>query len=311
MKLSDISDAISEVVSEAASSVVTIFTRRVSYDELLRPVPVTGSGSGFVVAQDGFVITNYHVVAGASEAVVLLPGGATSRAAVLAGDRTRDLALLKVDASGLRPARLGDSSSLRVGELVFAIGSPLGLPGPTVTMGIVSAVGRSIAGEEGVYLEDLIQTDAAINPGNSGGPLINSRGEVVGVTTAIIPYAQGVGFAIPVNSVKRFLNMVSRFGRAVTPVIGVKVVQLTPELSAYYGIAVDRGLMVVDVVPGSPADEAGLAPGDVIVEAGGRELRGVSDLRSVLEERLDKGEVELTIVRGGRRSKVRVGIALQ
>lgn len=311
MRLADVSREISEVVREAAASVVTIFTRRVAYDEFLRPVPVTGAGSGFVVDSEGFAVNNFHVVSGAREVDVLLPGGRTVKGVVVASDRRRDLALVKVLAGGLRPLRLGDSDRVQVGELVFAIGSPLGMPGPTVTMGIVSAVGRTIVGEGGVYLEDLIQTDAAINPGNSGGPLVDAGGEAVGVTTAIVPYAQGVGFAIPINAVRRFLSLVARYGRPVSPFIGVYVVPLSPELSSYYGIGADRGLLVVRVVPGSPAEEAGLAEGDVIAEADGRPLSRVSDLRAALEDDLERGYVELTVLRGSRRLRARVGIAVE
>jgi len=314
ISLSDISKLVAEVVQSVVDSVITVYIHRIELSALLLPIGVTGAGSGFIIDKRGYAVTNYHVIRGARDVRVLLPWGEETRAEVLAADRLRDIALIKVlTSTPLKPIPLGDSDKLRVGELVFVVGSPLGLPGPTATMGIVSAIGRTIRGtdEEGreVILEDLIQTDAAINPGNSGGPLINASGEAVGVTTAIIPYAQGVGFAIPINAVKSFLAMLERFGRPVIPFIGVYVTPITRELAYHYGLPTQRGLLVVRVVRGSPAYSAGIREGDLIVEVNEREVTSVRDLRKEIENSVERGYVDLRIIRDSRSYTVRCGIS--
>ncbi|MEM3948292.1 MAG: trypsin-like peptidase domain-containing protein, partial [Zestosphaera sp.] len=227
----------------------------------------------------------------------LMPKRGKERAKVLVTDPYRDLALLRVGVEDVEPLPLGDSDDLKVGDLVFAIGSPLGLPGPSVSMGVVSALGRTIMGEN-IALEDLIQTDAAINPGNSGGPLVNVEGKAVGVATAIIPYAQGIGFAIPINTVKRFVQMIKEYGGVVRAWLGVYVTPLTEEAIKLYDLPVSEGVVVVNVVPGSPADRQGLTVGDIIVEAGGKPVRKVSDLRAAVEGNIESECVDLKIVRG-------------
>ncbi len=310
MRLEDISEAISEVIDSAMNSVVTISTVRIALDALFGLAPVKGVGSGFIIDERGFIVTNNHVIQGASKVMVILPGGESIDGEVIAGDPYRDLALVKISIGGLKPIRMGDSDKIRVGEIVFALGSPLGLPGPTVTMGVVSAVGRTIAAED-IVLEDLIQTDAAINPGNSGGPLINASGEAIGVTTAIVPFAQGIGFAIPINTVRRFLEMVSRFGRSVMAFIGVYVAPLTSKTARAVRFPVSNGLVVVGVVRGGPAYRVGIRRGDIIVRANGKDLYRVSDLRTIVEESVDKGYVELEIYRDGRTYRVEVPIVVE
>ncbi|MEM1921307.1 MAG: trypsin-like peptidase domain-containing protein, partial [Desulfurococcaceae archaeon] len=208
------SDSIANIVERVIDSVVTISTARITFDLFSFGFrELRGIGSGFVITRDGYIITNYHVVKDARTVDIYFRDGLSMRGDVVATDPYRDLALLKIDMN-TKPVSLGDSDSIRIGEIVLAIGSPFGLMGPTVTMGVVSAVGRTIIGEN-IILEDLIQTDAAINPGNSGGPLINTEGKAIAVATAIIPYAQGIGFAIPINSVKRFIDMLNKYGRPV------------------------------------------------------------------------------------------------
>lgn len=310
MKLSDISSLVSEVVEDVARGVVTIFTVTPQIDHFLGVRRVEGAGSGFVIDSEGLIITNGHVVRGATKISVMYPGGNKSIGEVVALDPYRDLALLRVDKRGLYALKLGDSDKIKVGELVFAIGSPLGLPGPTVSMGVVSAVGRSIMGRN-VVLEDMIQTDAAINPGNSGGPLVDSRGEVVGVTTAIIPYAQGIGFAIPINTVKRFVEMLKKYGRPVRGWIGVYVTQLTPDISAAYNLPLTKGLLVVKVVPGSPAYNRGVREGDIIVSVDSTSVEKPRDLRHVIEESIDKGRVKLEILRENIKYRIEIPIVLE
>jgi S1-C subfamily serine protease len=206
--------------------------------------------------------------------------------------------------------KLGDSNRIEVGEIVLAIGSPLGLLENSVTMGVVSAVGRTLTTQE-IILEDVIQTDAAINPGNSGGPLVNLNGEAIGVTTAIIPFAQGIGFAIPINAVKRFIEMVSKYGRPLRAWIGVYVAPLNPTMAALYKIPVNEGLLVIRVVPGSPADRRGIVEGDIIVSANGRSVRRTSELREAIEESIDKGSVTLQVQRGRKTFEVDVEIIVE
>lgn len=295
MKLSDFSNEIVNLVERIKDGVVSIVTTRISVDSFYRATPIKGVGSGFIINSDGYIITNNHVVRGLSKVNVIMPNGDKFVAKIVSTDPLKDLALLKIDTKTI-PLRLGDSDKIRIGEIVLAIGSPLGLPGPNVTMGVVSATGRNIEGE-GIILEDLIQTDAAINPGNSGGPLINLEGEVMGVTTAMIPYAQGISFAIPINSVKRFLYMIAKYGRPIHPRIGVYIIAVTPQLRTMYGLPVDKGLMVVRVQFGSPAYYTGIREGDIILEADGKELRTAKDLRRVIEESIDKGKITLKILK--------------
>lgn len=310
MDLRELSDRIADIVEKVRESVVTISTVKISIDDLFGLAPVKGVGSGFVVHSRGYIVTNSHVISHASRVFVIMPNGESIEGEVLASDPQRDLALLRVDAENLKPLKLGDSDKIKVGEIVFAIGSPLGLPGSSITMGIVSAVNRTIVGEN-IILEDLIQTDAAINPGNSGGPLVNVEGESIGVTTAIIPYAQGIGFAIPINTVKRFLDMLARFGKPVTAWIGVYVAPLNKQTAIMYRLPVEEGLVVVDVVRGGPAYSVGIRRGDIIVKANNKKVVNARDLRSVVEDSIEKGYVVLEIIRGSRTYTIEVPMVVE
>ncbi|MFQ5762951.1 MAG: S1C family serine protease, partial [Candidatus Bathyarchaeia archaeon] len=205
-------------MSKVAPSVVNISTVRLIRDYYFNVHPVTGMGSGVILDEKGFIATNRHVVAGASETIVTTTDGKKFKGMVVGSDASTDLALLRVGGEKLLPAELGDSDNLKVGKLAIAIGNPFGfmLGGPTVTIGVVSALHRHIQAEDRV-MEDLIQTDAAINPGNSGGPLVESAGKVIGINTAMIPFAQGIGFAIPVNTVKRVTDELAQYGRVIRP----------------------------------------------------------------------------------------------
>ncbi|MCS7132454.1 MAG: trypsin-like peptidase domain-containing protein [Nitrososphaeria archaeon] len=307
--LEHISKEINNLVEEVWGSVASVITTRVRMDAFLRLIPVRGVGSAFVVSSDGYLATNNHVVAEA-ESIELLVGGRSLEGRVVARSPSRDISLLKVMESGLKPLKLGNSDEIEVGELVLAIGSPLGLPGPNVSLGVVSAVGRTIEGE-GFILEDLIQTDAAINPGNSGGPLLNMRGEVVGMTTAMIPYAQGIGFAIPINAIKRFMEMVSKHGRALRPWIGVITMPLNEHIARYLSLGVSEGLLIIRTIRESPAYLYGIREGDVIVEADGHEVRRISDLRRILEDSMEKGRIKLKVVRERRALELEVPVAIE
>jgi S1-C subfamily serine protease len=305
--LKDFNEHVIKVVNEVSRGVVTITTVKLGFESIFGTVPIRGLGSGFLIGEN-IIVTNAHVVSDARIVDVIFFDGSRFDGRVLIADTYRDVALVSVEnvPKGIKPLSLGDSDQLRVGEIVFAVGSPLGLPGPTVTMGVVSAVGRNIVGEN-VALEDLIQTDAAINPGNSGGPLINVDGMVVGMVTAIIPYAQGVGFAIPINTVKRVLEMIEAYGRPVRAMIGVYAASITPQLASAYRLPLKRGLLIVRVIPGTPAYEARIAPGDIITKIASKEVSDVRELRRAVEDSIMQGYVELEVYRQGygyRRVKV-------
>ncbi len=265
----------------------------------------TASGSGVVVDPEGLVVTNEHVVRGAGAISVSLSDGSTAEARRVGSDPLTDLALVKVEA-GRRPwAPMGDSARLAPGQFVVAIGNALGLPGePTVSLGVVSAVHRPLPGADFVF-EGLLQTDAAINPGNSGGPLATLRGEVVGVTSAIVPFAQGVGFAVPSGTVRRVVEQLRRQGRVVRPWLGLSVAPVPPPATFANARPVRPGLLVARVARGGPADRAGVRPGDVLIRLGSTGLRRLRDLLEPLAALPIGSEVELALARG-RQERVAV-----
>ena len=271
---------------------------------------VLSAGSGVIIdAARGYVVTNNHVIEGADRIVVTLEDGRSFAARVVGRDPATDLAVLQIPAEGLSELPLGDSDRLRVGDVVLAIGNPFGL-GQTVTSGIVSALGRSGLTPEG--FEDFIQTDAAINPGNSGGALVNSRGELVGINTAIITPAGGnvgIGFAVPSNMVRAVVEQLIRYGEVRRGRIGVVIQDLTPDLAAAMGIDARKGAVVSAVEPGSPAQRAGLRPGDVIVAIDGKPVEGARDLRTAVALVEAGRELELEILRNGTALTLRVQVA--
>jgi serine protease Do len=273
------------------------------------PRRMRGLGSGFVINAGGYVVTNNHVVDGATEIRVKFADGRELPGKVIGRDAKTDLALLKVEATGLPVIPLGDSARLEVGEPVMAIGNPFGLE-QTVTTGIVSATGRAIGA--GPY-DDFIQTDASINPGNSGGPLINARGEVVGVNTAIASGGSGgsvgIGFAIPTNLVKPVVTQLASAGHVVRGWLGVSIQSLTPELAKTFGSTDAAGALVSSVADGSPAQRAGLKQGDVITRYDGRPLARWSDLPRAVAETPVGREVPLAVLRDGKRVTLTVKVA--
>lgn len=266
-----------------------------------RPRPQLSAGSGVIVdAQSGYVLTNHHVVKNAEEIVVTLKDRREYRAQLVGSDAGTDIALLKVDALGLQALKFGDSDQLSVGDFVVAIGNPFGL-GQTVTSGIVSALGRSGLDIEGY--EDFIQTDASINPGNSGGALVNLRGELVGINTAIIGPSGanvGIGFAVPSNMVRAVMAQLAKHGEVRRGVLGVTSQDLTPDLAQSLKVSAKEGAAVVEVARGSVAERAGLKHGDVIVTINGRAVRSSLDLRNQLGLVPVGEEVELKVQREGR-----------
>jgi S1-C subfamily serine protease len=244
-----------------------------------------GSGSGFIISPDGLVMTNSHVVHGASKIEVVLNDGRRPDAHLLGEDPENDLAILRIYAPNLTPVRLAESKQVRVGQLAIAIGNPYGFD-CTVTAGVVSALGRSFRSQSGRLMDNIIQTDAALNPGNSGGPLVNSRGEVIGVNTAVILPAQGLCFAIAIDTAKYIAGWLVKDGRIRRSYIGVggQNVKVHRKVVRYYQLPVESGLLVVSVEPGSPAEKAGLREGDVIVEFNSAPLPDVDALHRLLNE---------------------------
>jgi S1-C subfamily serine protease len=279
--------------------VVALRTRTLSLGDFLRPVPGEGAGTGFVIAPDGVIVTNNHVVAGAQTIEVVFADDRKMPARVLGRDPTTDLAVLKVDASDLPVAALGDSGVLKVGDDVVAIGNALALEGgPTVTRGIVSAEDRTITAENGVRLEHVIQTDTAINPGNSGGPLVNSAGEVVGINTAVAGDAQNIGFSIAINAAKPIIEELRQGTTRSRPFLGVKMFTVTPSIAQELGIKVESGALVADVTAGSGAEVAGLRNGDVITSIDGKEVKTAEDVTSAVNTHKPGDEIKVTYRRG-------------
>ncbi|MCX2728323.1 trypsin-like peptidase domain-containing protein [Thermomicrobium sp. 4228-Ro] len=265
-----------------------------------------GVGSGVIFDARGYILTNDHVIAGAQEIQVVLGDGRQFTGRVVGRSPANDIAVVKIDGENLPVATLGDSDQLRVGQWVVAIGNALGLEGgPTVTAGVVSALNRTITPSPGeAAFGPLIQTDAAINPGNSGGPLVNLQGEVVGINTAKIQTAEGIGFAIPINKAKEIVQQLLE--ARPRPYLGITSVSVTPALAAAYGLPVSRGVLVVDVESGGPADQAGIQPGDIIVRLDDREIANGDDLQAALGIHQPGDEVTLVVNRNGREISLRV-----
>jgi S1-C subfamily serine protease len=290
-------------------------------------VPQQGQGSGFILDRAGHVLTNYHVVEGANRGVkVMLSNKKTYDAKVIGTDRVHDLALLQIDAPNLQPVTLADSGDLAVGQKVYAIGNPFGLAG-TMTRGIISSIRTlpSARGSENAPIEDAIQTDAAINPGNSGGPLLNSRGEVIGINTMIASngadQSSGIGFAIPINTAKAVLADLTRYGRVKRPSLGIVSFGIGPDLASQMGLAADAGVLIQKVNPGGAAERAGLRGGneqayvgnmpillggDLIVAIDGQEVTDPQDISAIMNKHQPGDTVSVTIFRGRKQMTVKL-----
>lgn len=296
---------------DAYSRVVTTVAERVSPAVVRIQVESArgrgGSGSGFVFTPDGFIITNSHVVHGSAIIKALTPDAGEFNAQLIGEDPDTDLAVLRIDAPGLRTVQLGDSRKIRVGQLVVAIGNPYGFQ-HTVTAGVVSALGRSLRSQSGRLIDDVIQTDAALNPGNSGGPLVNAAGEVIGVNTATILPAQGLCFAISVNTAQFIASSLIRHGVVRRSYIGVQAqtVTLNRVIARHYDLQNATGALVLAPEPGSPAANAGLQEGDVIVALEGEPVEGVDVLHRLLSEERIGMSTRLTVLRGSKRVEFRV-----
>jgi Do/DeqQ family serine protease len=282
------------------------------YDRYFGQIPPSereraGVGSGVIIDAQGHILTNLHVIKGADEITVRLHNKKELKGKVVGTDAKTDLAVIRIPtAESVVPAPLGDSDRLNVGEWAIAIGSPFGLE-QTVTVGVISATGRSEVGI--VPYENFIQTDASINPGNSGGPLLNFRGEIIGINTAIVSTGQGIGFAIPINVAQRVANQLIAKGKVVRGWLGVSLQPITPDLAKALGASGDKGTVIARVLPGSPAEKAGLAPNDLILRFGDVTVEDVHHLqRLVLDAPVDR-PVTLRLVRNGKETSVTVTIA--
>jgi serine protease Do len=298
--LSTDENAVLDIIEKVSKSVVNISTIKLVHNIFYQAVPVGGMGSGTIIDPDGLILTNNHVVGGAEKINVTLWNNQVLEGTIAGSCAIHDIAVVKVIGKNLPSALLGDSDKLRVGQRVYAIGNPFGLAGgPSVTSGVVSAVNRTIQSERGL-IEDLVQTDASINPGNSGGPLVDMAGKVVAINTAIIPYAQGIGFAIPINSAKSCTDDVLNEGAAKKPWLGIVGLSITQEIARYYNLPTDHGILVTKVADGSPAEAADMADGDIILQIGNVELRKIEDLVAQVRKRKVGEKVTILALRDGR-----------
>lgn len=306
MTLTSIEDQITEAVAKLEESVVSIDSTRLARDYRFGVVPLEGQATGVIIDENGYIVTNNHVIDDAARVQVTLKDGRTFTGEVVGTDPATDVALIRVDANNLPAAKLGDSEKLKTGQIVLAVGNALGLPGaPTVSMGVISALGRPLPGTDFV-LEGLIQTDASINPGNSGGPLADLNANVIGINTAMIPFAQGVGFAIPAHTVQRVIEQILENGRVVRPWLGISGVDMNPALARRYNLPLESGVLLVEIGRESPAYEAGLRVGDILVRMGDQEIKDMKDLVLALSK-LSIGDVlKIALVRMGRKYETSV-----
>jgi S1-C subfamily serine protease len=318
------------VYKRALPSVVNITSTQVAYDFFYQPVPEQGQGSGFIIDKQGHILTNNHVVEGAQSVEVTLSDRKNYKASVLGTDKAHDIALLQINnAPDLQPATLADSTHLMVGQRVYAIGNPFGFQG-TMTRGIISAL-RSVQLPSGMKIDNAIQTDASVNPGNSGGPLLNSHGEVIGITTMIASnpnggaeQSAGIGFAIPISTAKAVLDDFARYGRVRRPSMDVVTLEISPDLAQQVGLPADYGVLIQRVLPNGAADRAGLhggsqraylgfmpivLGGDLIVAIDGQEVTSKQDLSNALNTHHAGDTITVTVFRGQRRMNMKVTLS--
>lgn len=292
------SRAVTDVVAKVSPALAHIRVKKKAPRRPGAPREMEGAGSGFVITPDGYIVTNSHVVDGADRVEVNLADGTSCVAVIVGQDPATDIALLRVDGSALPMVELGDSDRLRVGQVAIALGSPMGFQS-TVTAGVISALGRSLRSKTGRLIENIIQTDAALNPGNSGGPLVDSRGCVIGINTAIIQYAQGICFAIPVNTMRWVVTHLIREGKVVRGFLGIagQTVPLPVRVVRYFQLDHDSGVQVIDVSKDSPASRAGLQAGDVVISLGGKAVDSIDDIHRRLSRESIGKRMDLTLLR--------------
>ncbi len=300
MAISSFEGQVTQAVEKLSESIVSVSSMRLER-RFFGIIPLEGQGSGIILDRKGLIVTNNHVIDGASQVNVSLKDGRIFTGEVVGADEATDVAVIRLEADDLPAAELGDSEALRVGQFVLAIGNALALPGgPTVSMGVLSAKGRPLPGSDFIF-EGLLQTDAAVNPGNSGGPLADLDGRIIGITTMMIPYAQGMGFAIPINTVKKIAQEILESGRISRKWIGISGIDVTPQLARRYNLQTESGFLVAEVVPRSPADFAGIRNGDVVVGADGNEVKHTKDLLLAISKVGAGATIRLDVNRMGRR----------
>jgi S1-C subfamily serine protease len=310
------------VYKKALPSVVNITSTAVAFDFFYGAVPQQGMGSGFVIDSEGHILTNYHVVENARQLEVTTSDKKKYKAQIVGTDPVHDLAVIQIPDKAVAKAEIGDSKDLVVGQKVYAIGNPFGLSG-TMTRGIISSI-RSLKGQRG-FIDEAIQTDAAINPGNSGGPLLNARGQVIGINTMIltggVEQSAGIGFAIPINTAKAVLDDLVHLGRVRRPEMGIRTVPVGPEVANQLGLGADSGLLISQVIPGSAADRAGLRGGnqraflgnmpimlggDLLVAVDGEEVGDQQDLSHIMQKHRSGDTVTVTVYRSKKRMDLKV-----
>ena len=321
-------DILISAIEKVTKNVVNIASVRMVTDELLHIFPIEGVGSGILIDNQGHILTNYHVVDHARRLKVTIYDGKTFNAKVIGTDKLTDLAVLKIEFDSNSPnninnnnsninrldtipsVELGNSDSLRVGQIAIAVGNPFGLTGgPTVTTGIISSLNRNIEFEDGIL--ELVQTDAAINPGNSGGPLVNTNGEIIAINTAKIPYAHGIGFAVPVNTAKTILQELIQYGKVNRPWLGVSTIKITSRIASYYRLPTNEGALVVKVEEYSPAADAGIRQGDIIEEIDEKRIEEITELSSRIKKKKANEKTLLSVNRYGRRFDISVTLENQ
>ena len=285
-----------KVAEEAGPAVVTISTKKI-VSGFFFTYETPALGSGFIISSDGDIVTNYHVIEDAKDITVTLSDGREFTGFIVGTDPSSDVALLKIKAKDLPHLVFADSSKLKVGQMVVAIGNPYGLD-HTVTSGVVSALERTLSFEDGRTLVGVIQTDAAINPGNSGGPLLNMAGEVIGMNTAIKSGAQGIGFAVSSNTVVKVVSDLNKYGKVVWPFLGIGGVSINEDIAKREKLPVDKGVLVLRVYPNTAADEAGLKEFDIIIKFDGKEVTTVQELTKYIREHEVGDTVKIEIIRG-------------
>jgi S1-C subfamily serine protease len=293
-----IMDAFSQMIIDAVNKVKNAVVKIDVYKSKRGALTPAGAGTGFIFSSDGLIFTNNHVVDGAEKIMVSLLNENEIEATLIGKDPDTDLAILKIYSEGYSVAKLGDSSGLQIGQFVIAIGNPLGYQ-QTVTIGVLSAMGRTLRTQNGMLIDHVIQSDAALNPGNSGGPMLNTDGEVIGVNTAIITGAQGMSFSVDVNTAKEVATQLIKDGKVFKGYLGfmLQEVNLTPKISRHYHLPNQKGLFVVNLEPGSPAARSQVQPGDIIVSFNNKPVNSLSELFKELTKKDILTLVDVTVVR--------------
>ncbi|MBI5227877.1 trypsin-like peptidase domain-containing protein [Candidatus Micrarchaeota archaeon] len=306
MKLTEYEEQITGAVEKLSESVVSITSIRMGGNAFSGFAPVQGAGTGVILDKKGYIVTNNHVIERAEQVRISLKDGRSFQGSVIGSDPATDLAIVKISEDRLPCAPLGDSSELKVGQIVLAIGNALGLPGGhSVSTGVVSAYGRPLPGTDFIH-EGFIQTDAAINPGNSGGPLADIKGNVIGINTAMIPYAQGIGFAIPINTAKWVIQQILEKGRVIRPWLGIVGLDINPLIVKRFELPVNSGILIVNVVPDSPIQKAGIKQGDILRAVENAMINKTSELIVELSNYTIGTQVTFVIFRDGKEQKMKV-----